>query len=153
VSGVDQYSAYAFPRTGSTRTVLPSSRGPSSDTPSGCSGAEDAFVLADVDRLLDPFRAIAGTEVDHLRQRRVDGDVALRTFHERRQVRVVACFRRGIDRFVYRRLQRLVVELARRRAARLRAEADVDRDLLIVLNEVGRDRDRGGGPEPVAIGD
>ena len=103
-------------------------------------GAQHAFLLADVDRLLDPGRALARTEVGRLRDDGVDRQVVLRSLHQRRQVRVVACFLRRVVRFVHRRLETLVVQLARRGRSLLLTVPDVDGDLLVVLHQVDRDR-------------
>ena len=92
-------------------------------------GPEHALLLADVEALLDHAGALGRAEVDAARERRVDGDVVLRAFDERQRLGILARLARALLRLLDRRLERLVVELARR--GRGRARADVHRDVRL----------------------
>ena len=103
------------------------------------SGSDDAFLLADIEALLDHPGAFGGAEVDAARERRVDLHVVLRTLDERERIRVLARFLRALLRVVHRRLERRVVEIPRRRRRGLRADVDGDAQVAVVLHHVRRD--------------
>ncbi len=103
-------------------------------------GADDTVLLADVDARAHHLRPLAGAEVHRCGKRRVDVLVILRRLHERHRLRVVRLPLRQRLYLSDRRLERLVVELVGGRRRRFLAVGDRDLDLLILLDEVGRDR-------------
>ena len=67
-------------------------------------GADDAFLLADIQALLDHAGALGRPEVDAARQRRIDLHVVLRTLDERQGLGVLARFLRALLRIFNRSL-------------------------------------------------